>query len=277
MQLLDALLGSKMELARSRERLLDGWKHELKNSNEFFSHTITHPGERGIHGEAALRKILRAVLPQKVGLGTGFIEFPNSGQSSQQDIVLFDAVNHAPLYANDDWQVYPPEMVLATIEVKTTLAGKDLCTAFESCQRIRKNSQERKFLRQDNSNGRLILKQVSLKLPAPRFFLFCYHSGAKKFETFKKRLIATSKQFPKSHVHGICVLDQDWFFHRKAYDGETHQYHGVESGGWRKFLMTIYPILLFPDSSLIADRSAYLTGVTPDQVELGFTAPARPK
>ncbi len=238
--------------------LLDGWRDELNRSNNY-SHTIEHKGERGAHNESALRRILRAVLPKKVGVGSGFIEFSNSQQSTQQDIILFDAVNYAPLYANDDCQIYPVEMVLATIEVKSKLTSDDLEKILKNCANLRASSSERRHLKQSKAGQAMTLEAVQLSdVTPPRFFVFCYDAYTKDSETLCNRLIEASKHKPKSHLHGLCILNHDWHLWRRAFDGNTHDYKIMKTGGWAHFLLNIYPILIFPPSELILDPSAYL-------------------
>jgi hypothetical protein len=121
------------------DRLFEGVLRRLKTEAEYFSRLTDHDPELGRLNETHLVRMLRDYLPPKIGIGTGFIVSGGAGrtQSPQCDIVLYDALNNAPLYKSDAWSIYPIEMVYGVIEVKTTLKPSTLKEAFNKCAAIR--------------------------------------------------------------------------------------------------------------------------------------------
>lgn len=104
-------------------KLFEGELQKLRTEAEYFSKLTDHNPEIGRLNESHLVKFLRGYLPPKIGVGTGFIACggPNAKQSPQCDIILFDKLNNAPLYASEAWAIYPIEIVYGVIEVKTKL------------------------------------------------------------------------------------------------------------------------------------------------------------
>jgi hypothetical protein len=80
-------------------RLFEGSLQVLRTEAEYFSRLVVHKSELGRLNEGHLVKLLRAYLPLKVGVGTGFIVSGGDSieRSPQCDIILYDAVNNAPI------------------------------------------------------------------------------------------------------------------------------------------------------------------------------------
>lgn len=98
-----------------------------------------HSYSEGAHCEALLRNYLRAILPQKYSVDTGFIrtvpEFrgPQPTIASPQiDILIHDAHEYAPLFRSDEFVIVCPEAVCAVIEVKKTLRSDALDDALNN-------------------------------------------------------------------------------------------------------------------------------------------------
>src|SRR5690348_3558569 len=81
-------------------KLFEGSLQRLRIEAEYFSRLTDHNPELGRLNETHLVGLLQSYLPPKIGVGTGFIccGGEHSRQSPQCDIVLFDALNNAPLY-----------------------------------------------------------------------------------------------------------------------------------------------------------------------------------
>ena len=102
-------------------------------------------GDEGRYKEAALRFVIRRMLPLNISIGTGFIITPEQ-VSSQIDIILWD--NSFPIAFKDgDFVIVPPICVRGIIEVKTRLSSGNIAISFE------KASENGKFLDQDTFNG----------------------------------------------------------------------------------------------------------------------------
>ena len=102
-------------------------------------------GDEGRYKEAALRFVIRRMLPANVSIGTGYVITPEQ-VSSQIDIILWD--NSFPIAFKDgDFVIVPPICVKGIIEVKTRLSSGDIKITFE------KASENGKFLTKDTFNG----------------------------------------------------------------------------------------------------------------------------
>ena len=161
--------------------------------------------------------------------------------SSQCDIVLYDAVNNAPLYKSETWSIYPIEIVYGIIEVKTNLKRSELDDAFAKCKEIRsmaKTAGKSYALPSSKGPGSY---QVTL---APRYFIFSY-GGWKTMQALAKNFVAVSDEHPEAHLHGVCsLLKRDSFliWHNAFKTGEE-RIGFVKKNGFQRFLMNL-PTLL---------------------------------
>ncbi len=88
---------------------------------------IRHSGTAGSFREELLRGFLRKVVPGKFRVSTGFIE----DCARQLDIIVWDAINYAPLFRENEVVVVPRDSVRAIVEVKTKLNTNALDEALE--------------------------------------------------------------------------------------------------------------------------------------------------
>ncbi len=124
-----------------RNRLL-----ELQNQLEQARCMIpNHMPSLGFMAEAILRNFLKSVLPQKVTVGQGFVEY--GGELSYQcDIILYDSINYAPLYSYGEIVIVPHDSVFAVIEVKTTIDAKRFGETLYAFKRLEQIRVRNKFL-----------------------------------------------------------------------------------------------------------------------------------
>lgn len=88
---------------------------------------IRHSGTVGSFREELLRGFLRKVVSGKFRVSTGFIE----DCARQLDIIVWDAINYAPLFGENEVVVVPRDSVRAIVEVKTKLDPNALDEALE--------------------------------------------------------------------------------------------------------------------------------------------------
>lgn len=203
--------------------------------------------------ETHLVRLLKAYLPPKVGVGTGFIACggPNPRQSPQCDIILFDALNNAPLYSSEAWSIYPIEMVYGVIEVKTTLNSAALTDAFKKCAAIRKmvapsaGQGNKSYLVQlPQTPNTLAQRPIVHETLPPRFFVFAYNgwnTAAALTRNFKKQTEANEG----AHIHGVCNLHShgSLYVSHIAFRQAEDRPSPVVQNGFRHFLMSMPRIL----------------------------------
>lgn len=98
-----------------------------------------HNLSRGIIAEEVLRSFLSSILPSKVKVCQGFVEY-NGALSRQCDIIIYDCHNYAPLYSFGNIEIIPGQAVYAVIEVKTRVDAKifgDVLSMFEEIEKMR--------------------------------------------------------------------------------------------------------------------------------------------
>jgi uncharacterized protein DUF6602 len=257
------------------DKLFEGSLRRLRTEAEYFSRLTDHDPELGRLNETHLFNLLRAYLPPKIGIGTGFIACggDDPDQSQQCDIILYDALNNSPLYRSDVWSIYPIEMVYGIIEVKTTLNKRELEDVFTKCARIRKmaklsqNKGNKAYIRQVNPAPKLSARHYKYMsdLP-PRFFVFAYN-GWKTAAALEKNFKTVSSLYKKAHIHGICNLYEGGsLFVRHLASGKGEgRFSKVSENGFRYFLMNLPTIL---DSMLPTHR----LGLGFDQIYLNHYA-----
>jgi len=101
---------------------------------------IPHAGERGKQRELTIKKFLEKYLPKKYSVGTGHRIDKKSQISNQCDIVIYDSHNFPALYVEENYQVFPIEAVLGTIEIKSKLSSKTIKECVSNIASIRKLS-----------------------------------------------------------------------------------------------------------------------------------------
>lgn len=101
----------------------------IKNSRSLFVDEeggLVHPGEFGAYRESVVKKFLINVLPERMGLESGFVVTSNGKISSQCDIVIYDK-SVTPLIKNESGQrFFPIESVVAIGEIKSKLSISEL-------------------------------------------------------------------------------------------------------------------------------------------------------
>lgn len=193
---------------------------------EYLTAVLPHLGERGTNDEARIRDFLTKVLPERFSVGTGFVVCSERDvpPSNQMDIVISDCFWNAPLHREFLANVYPVEAVYATVEVKSVLTKKRLTDALAAISGVRRLAQHKRLSlhrtvarnpdRPDSFvdipsivNG----KAFGHDLP-PRAFILAYScKGWKTVGDLVDWLEVTAENDGSWHVHGLAVLDRDWF------------------------------------------------------------------
>lgn len=115
-------ISRELDATKNRVRHLIGDRHWLTD---------------GEHKEAVLRKILRNLMPAKVGVCHGFVVADSMRPSSQIDILLTDKLNKPTLFNDGDLAIVTPDCVLGIAEVKTKITNATLLR--QACEKLIKN------------------------------------------------------------------------------------------------------------------------------------------
>lgn len=105
----------------------------LKNRVRFFIGDAHH-GEDGRYKEIILMNFIKSIVPDNVGVGTGFVKNSDGLLTRQIDILIYK--KHMPtLFSQGDFVILMPESVLGIIEVKTRVTACALaCEIIDKCE-----------------------------------------------------------------------------------------------------------------------------------------------
>ena len=118
-------------MAASRKEIFAQAARKLRQDFRELS-TVPHNALKGGEAEELVRRFLRSRLPQRFGVGAGFIIDQADGVSKQTDVVIYDAHN-CPVYrASDTASIFPSNNVAAVVEVKSQLTTDELRRGFEN-------------------------------------------------------------------------------------------------------------------------------------------------
>ena len=195
-------------------------KSSISNYEALAKSLIEHPAEKGRIVEAVVKTALRTILPGRFSIGTGFIITASGKVSTQQDLVIYDAVYNAPMILEGGTGLYPVECVYASVEVKSTLDANAIESTTKAIGEIRSYAAEKRysvFGVGETDDGNSVAAEIEVEQPlAPRSFMFAIRSGFAKVETVERTLVqATTAN--SAHLHGLAVMDRDWFLSQRPY------------------------------------------------------------
>jgi hypothetical protein len=205
---------------------------------------MPHYGERGRIAEEIIKSVLEKTLPKRFSIGTGVIFSADGQVSSQTDIVIYDNFHNSPLLSEFGSCVFPVETVYATVEVKSVLTKVELRKSMDAIMRMRSVGKKRHYVVQGvavevgKPPRAISLKQIQTVPPRNYIVAFSQRGLGPTYERFTANLRKCLDE-DDSHVHGVCVLDQNWFAGRVAFQRPT-QLHGSEGSG----LLSLYVSIL---------------------------------
>ena len=202
--------------------VLENERKKLFDSIESLLSYTDHPLEKGRMIEAAVINSLKLYFPSKMGIGTGFVQ-SSSKQSTQQDIIIFDSINHTPLFRSDALSIFPIEMVLGCIEVKSKINKKLIRECMIAYQKLRSLPPASYKVTGSSEDNVMTIMDVSQTTP-PRYYIVAHKSSWKDILGFKKALEQSSIDIPKSHLHGVYCIEKDWL---------GIQQHQARGGGFK--------------------------------------------
>jgi len=170
---------------------------------------VSHRGELGRITEEIIKGVLERLLPKRFSIGTGFIINSKGDASAQTDIVIYDEIYNRPLLSEYGVRVFPVECVYATIEVKSVLDLGSLQKSVANIMRLRKIGSARQYV--------VNQKSAVITTPPRSYIVGFRQSGlGKDYSHFRSKLEELLNE-QDAHVHGVCILENDWFALRQAF------------------------------------------------------------
>jgi hypothetical protein len=174
---------------------------------------VAHRPEKGRIVEGIVKSALRAILPGRFSIGTGFAITSSGKTSPQLDVIIYDAWFNAPIILEGQTGLFPIECIYGFIEVKSVLNGDAIRTATDAIRTVRSLASEKQYVRyeaRDIGGGRAVSKEIDVFHGlAPRSFVFAIRSEYASAEAIEAQLDPTN-----AHIHGLAVLENDWFIHQ---------------------------------------------------------------
>lgn len=228
---------------------------------------MPHLGERGRIAEEIIHGVLLRTLPKRFSVGTGVLISATGDASSQTDIVIFDNFHNSPLLAEFGVGVYPVEIVYATIEVKSVLTRRELRNTLSAIRKIRKLGSKKHYVVREvalDATGKptKAMRKLEITVP-PRSYIVAFRQRGlgQTYDAFCQTLKDCLAEHD-DHVHGVAVLENDWFAGRVAFR-DPPELFGREGNA----LLSLYSSVLKGQQNFAVyplDLDAYLTGtVTP--------------
>lgn len=218
---------------------------QFRLQSSILTDVLPHSGERGRNNEERFREFLGRVLPRKFSVGSGFVVCSESSVSvsSQTDVVLFDEFHNAPIHRELASHVYPVEIVYGTVEVKGSLEKRDLHKICQDIAKIRALGQHRYYLKyggvpksQEQPTKQVVGGTELHSTVPPRAFVFAYEQrGWQTLGDFVDSLTEAARGVAV-HIHGLAVLDSDWYVAQEAYADDAPKFHAVEGDALLNFV-----------------------------------------
>lgn len=188
---------------------------------------IEHSGEKGRALEAQVKKLLRDLLPAEYGIATGFIVWAESDGpklSPQLDVIIYDAIRHSPIITLESCDVFPLEAVYAYVEVKASIrsvrsqSSSPPDDSIEACIRtneIMRQLRTRHFQSANTGSPPSFVRWKQDWLAIRSYIVAFEAKGTiKDPNKMAKRLSSSLKANGKSHIHGLFLINQGFFYTR---------------------------------------------------------------
>jgi len=222
---------------------------------------MPHYGEQGRMAEEIIKGVLTRTLPKRFSIGTGVVISAHGEVSRQTDIVIYDNFFNSPLLSEFGACLFPAEIVFATIEVKSTLRKKDLDKSIDDIMQMRRVGSQKKYIMpatvMEEGKPHSVMVRVTEKTPPRNYVVAFSQQGlGPKYSDFCSRLKDCLNE-KNAHVHGVCVLDENWFAGRVAFKNPAELYGGEGNG-----LLRFYSHILKGQQNFAVhamDLYAYLT------------------
>lgn len=159
-----------------------------------------HAATKGTLLEKAVCDFFQTMLPNSLGITSGFIIDSNGNQSTQLDLIIYDRLKGCTFFNEGGISVLPCEFVHCVIEVKTSVSSTDLLKCGEASSKI-KQLERKAFYRNQliqyeyNYYGKNYSLELTGCLPPPIYIIFSLETSA-NLETLKNRLIELDATTP---------------------------------------------------------------------------------
>lgn len=158
-----------------------GLLQQIRSEVDLINTLFEHQGLKGEGNERLLRDFLKDFVAKKYGIGTGVV-IDKMGKSSKQcDIIIYDEFLYPSVLTHGKIQLFPVDVVYATVEIKTTLSFQK---SKEACENILA-AKSLEFIHHEWSDMWMKVGQKPYSTTPPIGCIFAYNSETSVFNTFK--------------------------------------------------------------------------------------------
>jgi hypothetical protein len=188
---------------------MKGASKAMRANFEYRTSQYAHPVFRGMEREDEVRKFLEEYFPKKFSVGHGFVVSTSKDHkpSSEQDVIIYDAINCPIFNSGRTSQIFPVESIYATIQVKTKLDKEKLKAALENIKSVKELPRVPEGPRQTDLG--IVVGGVP---PPPIGMVFAFESV--KLETLKGNLTEIHSDVdPQYWINLVCIHDKGIIFY----------------------------------------------------------------
>lgn len=160
-----------------------------------------HSSIKGTLLEKAVCDFFQTMLPNNLGITSGFIIDSNGNQSTQLDLIIYDNLKGCTFFNEGGISILPCEFVHCAIEVKTSINSTELQKCAEASRKI-KQLERKAFYKNTlpitheyNYYGKTYGIGSTGCLPPPIYIIFSLEATA-NLETLKSKLIELDLDTP---------------------------------------------------------------------------------
>lgn len=117
-------------------RYFEALSETMARESRLLGEVYRHPGKLGENREALVARFLETYLPRRHGVASGFALF-GSELSTQQDVVVYDALDNPVLFPGASAPLFPPSGLEALVEVKSTLDRRELAASVKKAAKFK--------------------------------------------------------------------------------------------------------------------------------------------
>ena len=184
------------------------WLKSSMSSYEVLAKSLVQQrAEKGRIVEAVVKTALRAILPERFSIGTGFAITASGKTSSQLDLVIYDGHANAPIILEGGTGIFPIECIYGFVEVKSVLNGKAIDDATKAIGAVRGFAKEKRYVaygeREDKKGKKVVDEHESAYNLAPRSFVFAFSSKYGSIGKVEQKLKKATAE-NHAHIHGLA-------------------------------------------------------------------------
>lgn len=207
--------------------VLSASEDQIQRGSRLIRHALSHGGEIGGQVERLFVSALKSLLPERVGVASGFVVDSMGGLSPQLDIILYDRFGAPRVFQDGELLVLPSECVYAAGEVKTRLGRRELTDCYSKAYKFKTLDRSAAILADGDILDYHMLYGEKSRVWLPCFFVLALESGTtSNFARALREVSDAASGSRKERVDIICSLDGNCGINATLKEGSRPPYDG---------------------------------------------------